>query len=272
MKPQNPSRPFLHARGAGIAVLAAVLATPLAAQREAETHSRPVDRRFSFVEETLHGASPGHLEFEQWVTWSHGTRADSDFDRFAFKHEIEYGISEGVHFAIDLAEWHTSDVGGDYVTRYDATGAELKFRFTDPRSDALGVAFKTELGLGPHELEWQNVLVLDKIVDRWEVAYNLVAEAGLESDRLFEFGDGELGITQKLGVSYEVEPSLYVGAEMVYEIPPDWTWGERQNFFAGPDLAVRGNEWAMVMTAMALLDGEATAPEFQFRLVFEIDF
>jgi hypothetical protein len=255
-----------------VAAAAVVTAPSAAAQGEAERFSRPVDRRFTFVEESLHGATPGHFELEQWVSWNHGARIDPGLDRFEFKHEIEYGISDGLHFAVDLAEWDTSDSGGETHTRYRATAAELKFRLADPRADAIGVGFKTELGLGPGELEWENVLILDKIVDRWEVAYNLIATAGFEGDKTFSYHEGELAVTQTAGLSYEMNPTLYWGCEIVHEIPPEWTWGERQSWFAGVTVAVRGDEWALTTTPMFLLDGIADAPRFQLRLLFEVDF
>src|SRR5262245_63984917 len=94
------------------AASSALLAGCPALAQGGEPNLRPVDRRFSFVEESLHGAPPGHFEFEQWVTWAHGTRSDHDLDRIDFKHELEYGISDSLHFAIDIAEWHTTDEGG----------------------------------------------------------------------------------------------------------------------------------------------------------------
>lgn len=37
----------------------------------------------------------------------------------------------------------------------------------------VGLGLKTELGVGPVGLEWENWLIVDKIVDRWLFAYNL---------------------------------------------------------------------------------------------------
>ena len=75
-----------------------------------------------------------------------------------------------------------------------------------------------------------------------------------------------------LGASYEIDPVWFVGAEFLYEIPPEWDWGDRQNFFLGPNFSFRGDEWALTATALFLLDGEATAPEFQLRVLLEFDF
>ena len=79
--------------------------------------------------------------------------------------------------------------------------------------------------------------------------------------------DGEPGIHGHLGW-FRRGPAVF----SVYEIPPEWSWGERQNFFIGPNFAFRGDEWALTTTALWLADGEASAPLFELRLLFEFDF
>jgi len=262
------SRPYA-AVGLAFTLLSAV---PVAAQATpgAEKKVR-VDRRFTYLDESLHGAQPGEFEMENWVTWERGIRGDSGLDNFDFKHEIEFGLSKDVVAAIDLVEWHTTDANGDWTTKYDGTGGELRFRLADPR-EGIGAAYKTELGIGPREIEWENELILDRWLGSWVVAYNLKVEAELEGDKSWEFEEGEVSVSQALGASYEVDPMLFLGAEFVYEIPPEWDWGDRQNFFIGPNMSFRGEEWAFTTTALFLADGEATAPEFQLRLIVEFEF
>ncbi|HEX5051806.1 MAG TPA: hypothetical protein VFZ65_08550 [Planctomycetota bacterium] len=272
MAPRPIRPPFAHpAFSLGAALLASSLAQ---AQGLSDPPlARPIDRRFTYVEESLHGALPGRFELEQWATWKHDTEADSSFDRIDFKTEIEYGISEGVHFAVDLVEWHWVDSATEERTKYDMSAAELKWRLSDPRHDAVGFAYKTELGLGPRMLEWENVLIVDKIVDRWEIAYNLMLGAGWEGEKTFEFEESEGELRQSLGASYEFQPTLFVGAELFYEKPlPDWEWEGRENFFLGPNLAVRGHEWALTTTALFLGSGGDDEPAFQLRVIFEVDF
>ncbi|MEO6594839.1 MAG: hypothetical protein ABIP94_08815 [Planctomycetota bacterium] len=252
---------------------AALLSGSLALAQEDASLVRPLDRRFTYIEESLHGAKPGHFEIEQWATWKHETEADRGFDRLDFKTEIEYGISKNLHFAIDLVEWHWSDNAAEEATKYDLTAAELKWRLLDPRTDLVGLAYKTEIGLGPHMLEWENVVIVDKILERWELAYNLMVGAGWEGEKLFEFEDREGEIRQTAGVSYEVDPTLFVGGELLYEIPlPDWRSGGRENLFLGPNVAWRGHEWALTATPLFLLNGGDDEPRFQLRFIFEIDF
>jgi hypothetical protein len=256
-----------------VRLLAGILVaiTPVLAQSVAPAEEGS-ERRFTFLDETLHGAPAGHFEFEQWVTWSRGTRLDSGVDRIDWKHELEYAITDAVHVGVDIAEWHTTDLGGEWHSKYDMTAAELRVRFCDPRTDAVGIGYKTELGIGPDETEWENILMIDKVVGAWEFAYNLDLETEFESEHTLDVQEGELAVLQSLGASYQCDEALYLGGEFRYEIPPEWSWGDRQNFFIGPNVSVHGDECALTTTALFLADGEATAPEFQLRFIFEIDF
>ena len=137
----------------------------------------------------------------------------------------------------------------------------------------VGLSVQTELGVGPAGLAWENTLIVDKVVDRWEIAYNLEVEAAWTGDKTFEFEENEGEIVQLLGVSYEVQPSLFLGGEMLYEIPlPDWESGERTNLFLGPNLSLHREGWALTATSLLLLSGGDDEPAFQLRLVFEVDF
>jgi hypothetical protein len=265
-RPMHPLSPRLAA-GLVFALPAALLA-----QAGHEDPATRTDRRFTFVDESQHGAHAGEFEFENRMLWSRGTRNDPDVDAFAFKHEIEYGISQEVLFAVDFVEWSVSESGDGWTTKYEGTGAELKFRIADPRKDTVGFGFKTELGIGPRELEWENVLILDKVVGPWDVAYNFVLEAEFEGDKTFSYEEGELGVRQCAGVSYQLNDVWCTGIELVHEFPKEWSWGERQNFFVGPNVAIFGNGWAFTTTALFLADGIADAPEFQLQMLFEFEF
>ncbi|MCA8966343.1 MAG: hypothetical protein H6838_19080 [Planctomycetes bacterium] len=234
---------------------------------------RPIDRRFTFVEETLHGAPPGHFEYEQWIDWKSGTENDSGYTRFDFKHELEYGLSETVHLAVDLAEWHYEDSATTQATKFDATGVELKVRLSDPRTDLLGFGVKTELEFGSRELEWKNTLLVDKVVDRWEFAYNFQLTTAFEGEKTFEYEESEGEIRNTFGISRELDPTRYLGAELAWEIPlPDWETGATQNVYLGPNFAYHGHEWALGATPMFLLSGDDDEPSFVLRLIFELDF
>lgn len=255
---------------AGILLLSA---TPLAAQSPAGIGTpRPTDRRFAYLDETLHGAATGRHEVEQWLTY--GGRSDADPDRWRLdgKTEFEYGLAEHVHVGVEF-EYHTEDSASEHATLLDATGAEVKFRLADPRTDLFGLALKTEVEFGHAESEWKNRLVVDKTVGRWQCAYNLTLEAAWEGDHAFDFGDCSGELVQALGVSLELDPTTYVGAELLWEEPlPDWDTGAEQNVFLGPNLALHGANWSLTATPLLLLTGADDEPDFQLRLLFEVGF
>lgn len=234
---------------------------------------RPVDRRFTFVEETLHGAPPGHVEYEQWVTWKSRSRADHDFNKVSFKHEIEYGLAENIHVALEVADWSWIENSMTSGTSYDASGGELKIRFLDPRTDPLGLGWKTEVGIGRERLEWENRLIVDKVVDQWEFAYNLILGADWGGEKYFNYDENGGEVVQSFGVSYELNPNWYLGAEVLHEIPmPDWDPVSEHNLFVGPNVAYHGKGWAVAATALFQAVGADDEPQLFARCIFEIDF
>jgi hypothetical protein len=231
------------------------------------------DRRFTFVDETRHHPPAGGLEYEQAVTFSTHTREDDKFNRLDFRHELEYGLTDRIQVAVDLAEWHWQQDEEGHETVYDASAAEIKFRIMDPVTDIFGLGFRAEIGVGREMLEWENVLIIDKVIDRWELCYNFVIEPDWEGEKYFHFDEHGGELANRFGVSYELNPSWFVGGELVHEIPlPDWKTGEDQNVFLGPNFSYRGHDWAVTTTALFLVTGGDDESKFKIRAIFEIDF
>lgn len=257
------SAPSLRRQPFALSLLLA--AAPLCAQEPAG--ELPHDRRFAFTDESLHGAAPRHHEIEQWVTWSRPEIAGERIDVLKFNTEVEYGIAEGFVAAVDIAEWHTADG----LTKWDGIGIEVKYRFLDPRTESFGLAYRTEVGIGPHDLEWEHVLIADVLRDRWTIACNAAVELGFEGEKLFDYGESDVGWHQNLAASYEVDPTFYCGVEMLHDMPMGYEWGDRTSLFAGPCASWRHANWALCGSALALVAGDDEEPEFQARIVFELD-
>ncbi len=231
------------------------------------------DRRFVFTDESRHHPPTGDFEFEQAITWRSHTPEDSKFERIDFRHEIEYGFTDTIQLAVDLAEWHWQKDEEGHETIYDATAAEIRIRFMDPVTDAIGLGYKAEVGIGRESLEWENVFIVDKVFDKLEVAYNFVIEPSWEGQKYFKYDAHGIEFANRLGVSYELSPSWFVGAEFIHEVPlPDYKSGEKQNCFLGPNFSYRGHNWAVTTTALFLLTGGEDEAEFTLRTIFEIDF
>ena len=248
------------------AMIIAVLAGPI-------DSARADDRRFTFLDETRHHPQVGGLEYEQGILWSEHTQNDSDFSRLDFRHEIEYGLADRIQVAVDVAEWHWQQDAQGHETNYDASAAEIKFRFTDPVTDPIGLGFKSEVGIGRESLDWENVFIVDKVIDRWEFCYNFVIGVDWGGPDYFEFDEHGGELVNRFGISLELNPAWFVGAELLHEIPmPDWKSGEDQNVFLGPNFSYRGHNWAITTTALFLATGGNDEPDFRVQTVFEIDF
>lgn len=251
--------------------VAAVMLAPLGAPFV--NTARADDRRFTFLDETRHHPPTGELEFEQGIVYGTHTDEDSDFNRLDFRHEIEYGLTDTIQLAVDLAEWHWQKDAEGHETNYDASAAEFKIRFMDPVTDLFGLGFKTEVGVGRESTDWENILIVDKVMGRWEFCYNFVVGADWEGERYFHYDENGGELANRFGVSYELSPAWFIGGELVHEIPlPDWKSGEDQNLFVGPNFSYRGHNWAVTTTALFLATGGEDEPKFELQTIFEIDF
>jgi len=235
--------------------------------------ARADDRRFVFIDETRHHPPTGGLEFEQGIVFGTHTQEDDKFNRFDFRHEIEYGLTDRIQIAADLAEWHWQQDEMGHETVYDASAAEIKFRFMDPVTDIFGLGYKVEFAIGRESLHVENIFIVDKVIDKWEFCYNFVIEPDWAGEKYFDFDEHGGELANRFGISYELSPAWFVGGELLHEIPlPDWKSGEKQNVFLGPNFSFRGHNWAITTTALFLVTGGDDEARFKLASVFEIDF
>jgi len=102
------------------------------------------------------------------------------------------------------------------------------------------------------------------------VAYNATLEAEWEGVGLEE-RQGEF--QQSLGLSFEVNPHLLLGAEFVHEIAfPAWSESESGKFFAGPNVSLRRRNYWATVTALAQITRAGDEPDFQIRTIFGFSF
>src|SRR5687768_446888 len=69
------------------------------------------ERRFTYVYEAT-TMTPGHLEYEQWLTWKTHSDNDPEFDRFDFRHELEFGLTDRLQLGLYLSDWRIQDGEG----------------------------------------------------------------------------------------------------------------------------------------------------------------
>ena len=74
-------------------------------------------------------------EFEQWATW----KGYANRDRFEFRHELEYGLTENLQLGLYLSDWRlTNPDQGETEVEWRTAGAELIYSMSDPTKVLLG--------------------------------------------------------------------------------------------------------------------------------------
>ena len=228
-------------------------------------------RRFTYVYEVT-TSPPGDVEIENWITWTTRKPDDHGFDQVDFRHELEFGITDRFQAAVYLADWnyHRGISAGERGFTLTGSALELIYNFTNPVADPIGLAVYQEFQGGYHRFESESKLLAQKNFGRVVVAYNATLDAEWEGEGLAE-RRGEF--QQSLGLSYEINPRLLVGAEFVHDIAfPDWSKTERGKFFAGPNVSIRHGTWWVTLTALGQVTRAGDEPDFQVRTIFGFSF
>jgi hypothetical protein len=226
-------------------------------------------RHFGYVYEAVTSA-PGSLDVENWVTWSH-TSNPQRVDEVDFRHEFEFGITENLQASLYLADWFYAADRQHSGFTYSDSALELIYNLTNPVIDPVGLAMYGEIRAGDRLVELESKLIAQKNFGPLILAYNITLEAVWEGTGLQE-RQGEL--QQALGASYEISQRLSVGMEMLHEFGfPEWHDSERiRNFFIGPNVCFRHQNWFVTVTALAQTTNTPDEADFQVRTIFGIGF
>lgn len=223
-------------------------------------------RRFTYLYEVTTGR-PGSIDIENWMTFEGHKRDDHGFRQVAFRHEIEFGVTDHFQASVYLADWDYERNAG---AQYSGSAIELIYNISNPVDDPIGLAIYQEYKIGRRLFEWESKLLAQKNFGRFVAAYNATLEAAWEGRQLNE-REGEF--QQSLGLSYELSPRFAIGVEGLHEIAlPDWEIKGRGKVFAGPNVSLRtGSIWATV-TALAQITRAGDEPDFQLRTIFGVLF
>ena len=231
-------------------------------------------RPFTFSNDT-YPMGKGDWEYEQWVTWRVSKEDESDYQRFDFRHEFEFGVTDNFDIAVYLPTWRYEDSEEFSGTRFQSVDVEGIVYLSNPVTDAVGIALYAETKVGEDVLGFENKLLVQKDVGNWVFLYNLVLETELEgvfaTDEENEV-EGELAHT--FGVSYAVAPGWFVGGEGIVESEfDDWSEYEGTTVYAGPAISFQRNEnlWFTLTPTYQLTDNEDEA-DFNVRLIAGLRF
>ncbi len=233
-----------------------------------ETHAD--GRVFTHTYETT-VMTPGSSEFEQWLTWK--TRKDSDkkFDRLDFRSELEFGITEDFQLAFYLDSRYQDGRGSmdDGFLDFRNIAVEGIYQLSDPIKDGLGTAIYGEVKLGKEIFELEGKFLVQKNIGKWVLAWNGILELEWEDERYHE---DKMVIAQTAGASYQIDPSLAVGVELVHELErDDFAHWNKAEVYVGPTVSIRKQGWWAGITQLFQVSDVAGAPDYQTRFILGID-
>ncbi len=224
-------------------------------------------RHFTFLYEANTSAA-GSLELENWITWQRAT-GPGRFDQVDFRHELEYGVTDTFQVSVYLADWFYENGREHSGFTYSDTALELIYNLTNPVVDPVGLSVYSELKGGDRLIELESKLIAQKNLGPFIFAYNATFESVWEGSDL---GEREGEFSQALGASYEISPRVSVGVELLHEfVFPEWHDEEKiRNFFVGPNVSYRRQNWFVTVTALAQATDTENEPDFQLRTIFGI--
>ncbi|MCO6437920.1 MAG: hypothetical protein J5J06_12580 [Phycisphaerae bacterium] len=228
------------------------------------------ERRFTYVYEST-TEKKGEWEFEQWVTWKTAKESNRDFDRFDFRTEIEYGVTDRLQLGFYVSDWRYEENRRENRHRGEWNNVALEgiWNLSDPNANFLGLALYGEVKVGDELLEVESKFIAQKNIGKLTLAYNAILEAEWEGHD-YDEDNGELA--QTFGLSYQVSPQFLAGAELLHELGiPDWR-GVRGKavLYLGPNFSYRAKKWWVTMTPLFQVSDIEDEPDFQARLLFGI--
>lgn len=227
----------------------------------APLNSDGAERRFTYSYETT-TTPKGLWEFEQWMTW----KGYDNKDRFEFRHELEYGLTDDLQLGLYLSDWRlTNPEDGESEAEWRTAGAELIYAMTDPTKDLIGSALYGEVLIGPEKFALEGKLLLQKNFGPIALVYNFVLEAEWEGKDYEE----EVGVIENtLGVSYQVSPSFLIGAEALHEVEFEgWQDAGDHVLSAGPNISFRKGNFFTTVTGLFQLTDVDGEPDHQIRVL-----
>lgn len=247
------------------------------------------DRRFTYTyePETL---PAGAKEFEQWVTLGIGRTKNvgqENFNRWDFREEFEYGVTDNYQIALYLNGRNTSyrDGAGNDISDFSFEGVSLenKYNLLNPATKPVGVSLYLEGTYSGTEAEIEQKIIFGQRHGDWKWALNLTHATEWE-DNLHEV-EGELEGT--IGIARDLGKRWTLGLELrsITKIP-NYEEFETTALYLGPTVSYRQDNWWAALSVMPQVWGRdwdhsgdghdnldlAHNERVQIRLLFGIDF
>jgi len=228
------------------------------------------ERRFTYNYEAL-TLQKGAVEYEQWVTWKTRKSSDKDFNRFDFRHEFEFGVTDSLQLSFYVADWrYQRGTSVDDGAEFRDVAVEVIYNVIDPTTEPLGLSLYGETKFGPELLELEGKLILQANLGKWVLTWNGTIEAEWEESN---FSDDKGELEQTIGGSYQFTPTLLAGFEFLHGIEiDDWSTFSDHVVYGGPNVSFRSRGWWVTLTPLVQITDLDDEPDFQLRMIFGIDF
>lgn len=222
------------------------------------------ERHFAFTYETT-TAAKGTFEFEEQVFWERGSGSNS----FAFRQEIEYGVTDRFQLAVYLFDFEHTREPGVNSTRWAGSGLEAVYRLSDPTTDWIGSALYLEALASDSSVELEGKILLQKNIGPFILAYNGIIEAHWDENYVERTGVLE----QTLGVSYGITPSLSVGLEAKHEVEfEDWSHSGGNAVFVGPNVSYHKGRFFAAVSCLFRASNVPGEPHVELGTVLGLHF
>ena len=256
-------------------LVSSALAVSFAALLAAPVPASAMERFFTYTYEP-ETMPAGVFEYEQWITsrlLRNSTVGQENYNRWEFRHEFEYGVSDNYTLSLyinesltNVREPDTHHHVSDLV--WDGISLENRYMILNPADHAIGVSLYLEPRVSDTEAEIEERIIIGQRHGDWKWALNLT-HATEWSDR-FRKREGEVelsfGITRHLGNNW----SLGIEARDHNELPEYQKW-ENTAFYLGPVVTYKRDRWWATLTAMPQLFGANFADDADGDRHFELE-
>ncbi len=210
---------------------------------------------FGYITET--GTLPtGATDVEVWNTARIGR--DAYYYGLDQRLELETGITDKLQASLYLNWTRTTEADTfgvlNSASEFQGLSTELKYRLSNPSSDAVGFGLYGELGFNTDETEIEGKVLFDKNLGPWILAANLIAEGEIEN-RGMELEEIELqGV---IGAAYEITPNFTAGLELrnhneIEKESEEFKW-MNSALYLGPSLAYSAKSFVVTFTVLPQL-------------------
>jgi len=219
------------------------------------------ERRFGYTYEP-EVLPKGGLEFEQWLTLrsqktSAGEVGKENFNRFDFREELEYGVTDRYSVSLYLNGKHESYrdaiTGADEAKlEFEGISIENRYMVLNPADHPIGLTLYLEPRFSGSEAELEQKIIIGQRHGDWKWAFNLTHATEWEDN--FHETEGEVEVS--FGVARDLNTNWSVGIEVRdhNEIPEYERW-ENTGIYVGPVVNYRQEKWWATLSFMPQVFG-----------------